>query len=148
MCEENLFHDVVILDHLEQFDNVKITVELVPPFIQLKVLLCRLVTLELISTTAVSAAEEVHDSKACAVGKPPLIQDQMENVVQLVSFGLMTDEFASLFLHPFHKVLLVSFFVAVDTLEKSIRSSAYHHGSEVIYLSCVCQGSPRIVFTR
>ena len=33
VSEEDLFHDVVVLDHFKQIDNVKITIELVSPLV-------------------------------------------------------------------------------------------------------------------
>ena len=72
---------------------------------------CRLFTLYIFFSTAVLAAKVVHDGKASAVSKTPLIQNHMVNVVQLVWFGLMTDESFLLLLHLLHKFLLIFLFV-------------------------------------
>ena len=117
MCEKNLLHHMVVFDHLEQFDDVKISVQLFLTLVQQEVLFGGFDSLKLLSATTVSTAEEVHDSRARAVRESTLIQNQMEYVVELVRFGRMADQFFLLLPQIVHELMLVFFLATIYFLQ-------------------------------
>ena len=117
--EEDLSHQVVILDHFEQINDIQVSVEHLSPLLEVHILLCGLNTLKRFQASAVVAAEEVAKRVASVVCEARLIQNKVEDVVQLLALGFVTNQHRPLLFQILHKVAFRRLFVLIDTFQDS-----------------------------
>ena len=83
-------------DKLKEVHDVKVSLEFSYAAIQEEIALTRLTLLEVAALAQAEAFKVVAEGLACVICEPALVEDQMEDIVQLLAFGLLADHFATL----------------------------------------------------
>lgn len=110
---------MVVLDDLKQVHDIQVPIEHFFALFKLKVLLGAFHTFQLAWSAAHQAAPEVATCIEGPINEAPLVQNQVEDVVQLLSLGLVANKLLSLLLQVFLELTIIGLLATLDSLQYS-----------------------------